>query len=95
MAAAADDEERDDKKPDPVVLEKRAKAAGVASTVVHKNILRDYVICREYRYSHYHNMTEGEGCESFLSRWKEKISFDLGRKIYQKLLCKRGFCGRI
>ena len=39
MAAAAENEERDDKDPDPVVVEKTAKAAGVASTVrVHKNL---------------------------------------------------------
>ena len=37
MAAAADDEERDENDPDPVVVKKRAKATYVASTVrVHK-----------------------------------------------------------
>ena len=37
MAAAADDEERDENDPDPVVVKERAKATGVASTVrVHK-----------------------------------------------------------
>ena len=40
VAAAADNEERDENDPDPVVVEKRAKAAGVASTVrVHKKFL--------------------------------------------------------
>ena len=40
MAAAADDEERDENDPDPVVVKERAKATGVASTVrVHKNLL--------------------------------------------------------
>ena len=33
VAAATDDEKRDDKEPDPVVVEKTAKA------VIHKNIL--------------------------------------------------------
>ena len=33
VAAAADYEERDDDDPDPVVVEKRAKATYVASTV--------------------------------------------------------------
>ena len=33
MAAATDDKKSDDKEPDPVVVEKRAKA------VIHKNIL--------------------------------------------------------
>ena len=40
VAAAADNEERDENDPDPVVVEKTAKTAGVASTVrVHKKFL--------------------------------------------------------
>ena len=33
VAAATDDEKRDDKEPDPIVVKERAKA------VIHKNIL--------------------------------------------------------
>ena len=45
MAAAADDEERDENDPDPVVVEKRAKATYVASTVrVHKKILSNIAL---------------------------------------------------
>ena len=40
VAAAADNEERDENDPDPVVVEERAKATVVASTVrVHKKVL--------------------------------------------------------
>ena len=49
MAAAADDEERDENDPDPVVVKKRAKATYVASTVrVHKKspLAYIYVFCR-------------------------------------------------
>ena len=45
VAAAADNEERDENDPDPVVVEKAAKTAGVASTVrVHKKILSDVTV---------------------------------------------------
>ena len=51
MAAAADDEERDENDPDPVVVKKRAKATGVASTVrIHKiSSLKGYVYFVENR----------------------------------------------
>ena len=42
MAATGNEKKRDDKDPDPVIVEKSAKAV-----VIHKNILRDDIVVYE------------------------------------------------